>query len=230
MPLIHSSLAMYLKTHVILVTLVDIQCVIKRDILKKIALVQAESIIDIYTTYIDRLILCLARHEKFDLWDPSAVSSRPKSSFNRNTMSFRTTTLVYSRDHRRSPKNLEIARVDRWSDRRTIRSIPLREGASSRPSSGERLTCEDRALDHARAFPARPACENIHASNDDENHPVLCTRGPTIARDARALAARELTATPGRVRGQAVRGSGWLSRVARKGWMYDGERRRDGAR
>jgi len=57
--------------------------------------------------------------------------------------------------------------------------------------------------------------------------PVLRTRGPTIARDARALAAREVTATPGRVRGQAVRGSGWPSRVARKGWLYDGERQEE---
>lgn len=186
-----------------------------------------------FTTYIDRSILFfrkITKLEQSDLRDRNTIFSRLKSPFNRDTTSFirKTKTLAKfcaRRDHRRFSKNLEIARIDRWiSDRRTIRSIPASD-ASSRPSSEERRAYSRSRTRSRESPPDRLA--RTSTRDDDENHPVLRTRGPTIARDARALAARELTATPGRVRGQPVRGSGWLSRVARKGWLYDGERERE---
>lgn len=69
---------------------------------------------------------------------------------------------------------------------------------------------------------------------DDENLPVLRTRGPTIARDARALTARELTATPGQCadRQCGVAGGlrGWLERVVAGATVRRTERNGGGAR
>lgn len=114
-----------------------------------------ESIIEIYTTYIDRsiLFLNLTKHERLTRSE-RGFFEKLKSFFNRSTMSFihTTTTLAKFNDYRCSPKNLEIARVDCWSDRRTIRSIPLRALRRGLLRKHVELTC-DRALDHARVFP-----------------------------------------------------------------------------
>lgn len=56
-----------------------------------------------------------------------------------------------------------------------------------------------------------------------EHVPVFGTRGPTIAKDARALAAPGRSATPGRVRGPRRR---WW--MAFEGWSREKERQRGG--
>lgn len=128
----------------------------------------------------------------------------------------------------RSPITVQLPKEFRDRESRPIRSSNDRKHPATCRSSLELSVSTRRRT--SSLFPAHqvtrffstgsrdPYRQTSARDNDDnENLPVLRTRGPTIARDARALAARELTATPGRMRGQAVRGSGWPSRGSSKG-------------
>lgn len=68
-----------------------------------------------------------------------------------------------------------------------------------------------------------PPALRVKRTRDREHLPAFRTRGPTIAKDARALAAPGLSTTPGRLRGPLLEGGGWLSRGGRARKRGNGE-------